>query len=103
MTTMPPSSHGAIGQTLSSGALKFKVYSFKAYGRVDNQGPKRGDHIVAVDVAVVNPTRQDIGFSSLLWFRLLDSKNRLYYESPAAGLSRETEPAGDRSKGSKRK
>jgi hypothetical protein len=78
-----------IGDTGTTSGLKVTVY-----GVMDPQPPPNPDfgaapagmHYVSVDVQVANPSKDNVSFSSLIGFHLLDSKNRQYDETITLGL-----------------
>jgi Domain of unknown function (DUF4352) len=79
-----------IGDTGTSSGFKVTVY-----GVTDPQPPPNpdfgaapaGTHYVSVDVQIANPSKDNVSFSSLIGFHLLDSKNRQYDETLVIGLT----------------
>jgi hypothetical protein len=68
------------GQKATTSGLKVTVFGIQEPWTPTNQfdTPQPGNHYVAVDVQITNPSKYQVLFSSLNGFHLIDGKNRQY-------------------------
>lgn len=84
-----PAAKYSVGQTATTGPFLVTVFAVQDPYVSSNQlsQPPTGEHLVEVDVQLINPGSNQRAFSSLLGFHLYDSANHKYLEDPTVGVS----------------
>jgi hypothetical protein len=84
-----PAAKYSVGQTATTGPCLVTVFAVQDPYVSSNQlsQPPTGEHLVEVDVQLINPGSNQRAFSSLLGSHLYDSANHQYLEDPNVGVS----------------
>ena len=85
----PPAAQYRVGDTANTGGIQVTVYSFRNPHPpiLEFDSPQAGSHYVVVNLQITNPSGNQLTFSSLLGFHLLDGNNSQYNETLMPGLS----------------